>query len=615
MTGDISPTIEGLHITGGDNYEGGGLYFNMALDSSSKITLISNTFTANTAGRGGAIALQNYPDTAATLIGNVFISNTASEGGALMAEVGNLTLVNNVFAANSSAYGGGLYLGVSNGTFISNVFDSNVAEHYGGAMFLQALDTVVMMSNTFAHNAASQSGGGLYSIVDTFALNGNTFISNTAGEDGGGAHTASAIATTLNANRFAFNAANSGGGLYLVDTRNAMLTNDVLTDNHADAAGSGFYISGSLAQLLHTTIARNSDGDGSGIYITNYLGESSAVTLTNTVLVSQTVGITATAGNTAILDGVLWYGNGANTGGAGAIAITHEITGDPAFAPDGYHLTARSAAIDQGVDAGVTTDIDGERRPQGPAPDLGADEFQLPLPYPDLTVTKQASPDPVQTGSQLTYTLRVTNTGNVNLHATITDALPTHVTSGKTSGGTALLPGQPFTWTALIPTSGIWTETVVVTVETGYAGPLTNVVEVTTEEGASGIYTVTSQVQGTPALEVTKQASSNLVHAGSQLTYTLYVTNTGNVDLHAVITDTLPVHVTPGGFLFWAPTIAAPGGVWSQTIVVAVEMGYAGPLTNTVEVATREGAASMDSVTVSVVNYQLYLPLVLRQSP
>ena len=45
----------------------------------------------------------------------------------------------------------------------------------------------------------------------------------------------------------------------------------------------------------------------------------------------------------------------------------------PRFAPDGYHLTAHSAAISRGVDAGVATDIDGQ--PRDYHPDIGADEF------------------------------------------------------------------------------------------------------------------------------------------------------------------------------------------------------------------------------------------------
>jgi hypothetical protein len=43
-------------------------------------------------------------------------------------------------------------------------------------------------------------------------------------------------------------------------------------------------------------------------------------------------------------------------------------------AADGYHLMNGSAAIDRGIDAGMTTDIDGDARPQGLAHVLGADE-------------------------------------------------------------------------------------------------------------------------------------------------------------------------------------------------------------------------------------------------
>jgi hypothetical protein len=96
--------------------------------------------------------------------------------------------------------------------------------------------------------------------------------------------------------------------------------------------------------------------------------------MTNTILVSQTVGITVTAGNTATLNGVFWYSNTANTGGAGAIAVTNDLTGTPAFAADGYHLTFISKAINAGMAAGVATDMDGE--PRDAAPDIGADEFR-----------------------------------------------------------------------------------------------------------------------------------------------------------------------------------------------------------------------------------------------
>jgi hypothetical protein len=44
---------------------------------------------------------------------------------------------------------------------------------------------------------------------------------------------------------------------------------------------------------------------------------------------------------------------------------------------DDYHLGPGSAAIDAGTNAGVTTDFDGEARPQGSGFDIGFDESTL----------------------------------------------------------------------------------------------------------------------------------------------------------------------------------------------------------------------------------------------
>ena len=97
--------------------------------------------------------------------------------------------------------------------------------------------------------------------------------------------------------------------------------------------------------------------------------------MTNTVISDQSVGISLTAGSRADLAGVLWFSTPLTVSQSGAtVNVQHQYVGDPAFAPDGYHLTAGSAAIDRGVPAGVATDIDGQPRPAS-TPDLGADEF------------------------------------------------------------------------------------------------------------------------------------------------------------------------------------------------------------------------------------------------
>jgi uncharacterized repeat protein (TIGR01451 family) len=113
-------------------------------------------------------------------------------------------------------------------------------------------------------------------------------------------------------------------------------------------------------------------------------------------------------------------------------------------------------------------------------------------------------------------------------------------------------------------------------------------------------------------LTVTKHASPSPVQDGKQLTYTLRVTNTSAVTLTATITDILPTHVTPTGVFTWTQTITAPGGVWMQQIVVTVETGYEGPLTNMVEVTTGEGATGKASLTVCANVCKIYLPVVLK---
>ncbi|MCX7680617.1 MAG: right-handed parallel beta-helix repeat-containing protein [Anaerolineae bacterium] len=108
---------------------------------------------------------------------------------------------------------------------------------------------------------------------------------------------------------------------------------------------------------------------------------------------------------------------------------------------------------------------------------------------PALSVVKLARPQIVRPGGRIEYTLLVTNTGDFDLHATITDTLPLHITSWEHAGGTGLTPTAPLTWTAFITApGGVWRETVVITVEADYIGPLTNVVEVSTEEGVEGRY-------------------------------------------------------------------------------------------------------------------------------
>jgi uncharacterized repeat protein (TIGR01451 family) len=463
----------------------GGAHF----DHSDDATLISNTISGNHAASDcGGVCFDSSHN--AVLTGNVIISNTRGPwwdgcgAGACLRKCKNVQLADNVIVSNTGTdmdrpgtiLGGGLYIGNSSVTLVANTISSNGATR-GGGLYVASNSSVTLTSNAITGNAVySSCGAWCYDPVGC----------------GGGLHLNDSIAT-LNNTFIADNQAETvGAGLYL--ERSAItLTNSIVADNQITltgqitGTGSGLYIVGSSARLLHPTIARNSGGDGSGLHIT---GTASTVAMTNTILVSHTVGITVAAGNTATLEATLWgtdtWANLADWGGAGTVITgTINLWDDPDFVDldrGDYHIGPNSAAIDAGEPAGVTLDIDGEPRSAGTAPDLGADEYF----HPALGVAKQADPDQVQAGASLTYTIRVTNTGNVTLTATITDILPTHVT-----------PSDVRVWPAVIPApGGVWVQQIVVTAEMGYSGTLTNVVRVTTDQGATGIYVETSTAVG-----------------------------------------------------------------------------------------------------------------------
>jgi hypothetical protein len=100
---------------------------------------------------------------------------------------------------------------------------------------------------------------------------------------------------------------NGGGGMYMCCGSSSTLTNNVIADNRAlSGLGSGLVIRESTSHLAHTTLARNGSPGSSGVYVFDSGdGRVSTVTMTNTVLVGHTIGISVTAGNTATLQATL----------------------------------------------------------------------------------------------------------------------------------------------------------------------------------------------------------------------------------------------------------------------------------------------------------------------
>ena len=374
VTGSISPTIEGLHITGGNATGLGGE-------------------PLGTDTGGGAYVIT----ATVSFSGNWVFSNTASSittsntlGGGLYQSHGSAALYGNYVTSNTAAFGGGLYfIDSSDVSLVANFISGNRAGRgHGGGLYFNNSSDAVLASNTIVSNTASgpasNFGGGAYFLSsDGVIVTANIVRGNLAEGGGSGLHFQTCSNVRLDRNIISSNRAGSGGGLLFLTSSSVTLTNNAIIDNRVDTAGGGLVIQGSALQLAHNTIARNSGGGGSGVYVLDSGPIYSTVTLTNTILVSHAVGITVASGNTATLEATLWssgaWANETDTEGAGVIITgTVNITGDPAFIdPDAgdYHIGPGSAARDMGITTTVSHDIDGDPRPIGHGYDLGADEW------------------------------------------------------------------------------------------------------------------------------------------------------------------------------------------------------------------------------------------------
>ncbi len=349
VAGNFTPTLDGLRLTGGDisSNDGGGVYVEDAHP------IINNCYIySNTAGwGGGGVAFKS--STNATLRDSYIYSNTANSGGGVSADVSSddITLSNNHIFNNIAQLqnGGGVYFYKSDGaTLADNEIHDNQAFQLGGGIYLDSGDGARLTHNRVYSNMALHYGGGVFVEKAVVTFEGNTIQSNQASSE-------------------------AGMGIKHSD---ATLINNLVADNVKMGApcAAGILVQDSTATLIHNTIAHNRGFvPGSGVYVTG----TSVVTLTNTILVSHTVGITVAAGSTATLKATLWgagsWANETGWGGNGHIVSSTNVTGDPGFTGEDYHIGAGSAAIDQGAATSVTNDIDGDRRIG--IPDLGADEY------------------------------------------------------------------------------------------------------------------------------------------------------------------------------------------------------------------------------------------------
>lgn len=347
---------------------GGGL---LLISTQTPGVLISrNVFSQNVAGTdGGGMWLGTG---ISVVTGNLFISNTANNdfGGGVYVLAGADAVINNEFISNTANAGGGINLYDSSATLIGNRFQGNNAGVGGGINVEGESSGITATANVLLKNTASYGGGlSTYRVHGSFVFTGNTLVQNRASSNGGAIMGYDTDQFILERNVISGNFGSLYAGVSLGIVTDTQVTNNAFLNN----AGYALVIDRGHATVAHNTVISNLGG----ISLLNY-GVGLKLTLSNTIFARNTIALDAASGTTATLNGILWYGNGVNTNGAGYITVGQQITANPLLAADSYHLLTGSPAIDTGVFSGITDDIDGEPRPSGPAVDIGADEWQYP---------------------------------------------------------------------------------------------------------------------------------------------------------------------------------------------------------------------------------------------
>ncbi len=258
---------------------------------------------------------------------------------------------------------------------------------------------------------------------------------------------------------------------------------------------------------------------------------------------------------------------------------------------------------------------------EDPNPENNSSTILVIVTSADVGITK-SGPGTATAGGNISWTLTATNNGpDPAANVEISDALPSNTTfvsvvqnTGPTGGCTTPAVGANGSVTCDVAElangdSAIFTLTAKVAANVPAGTEITNSATVSTDSGDTNLEnnssSTTATVETAADVSVVKSDSPDPVGAGSNLTYTITVSNSGSSDAQNLsLSDTLPPNTTLVSFTVpagWTRTDVVPAGGTGTVTATATTLaaGSASVLTLVVNV---DSATPIDTVLSNTVN-------------
>ena len=400
--------------------EGGGIHMHDADAVLADLLICDNASLAPDLqhGYGGGVFLYN---TFSELVDSHICRNAVSRaGGAIYSQgtpfhygprpTGSL-IARNLIEDNSAEAGGGIESAAYDSLWIEgNLLRNNIADRKGG-IGIDASSAAHVIDNRFVGNVATSAittlgGAGLFTGGSRIEISNNIFAKNSAPAGHGGAIriTMPGAQALVRDNVFTENDADRGGAIFCDSGAAFVMVRNLFVTNRAGTEGGAIILnSPCTGRVENNTIVATEVSAGESAAV-SYMGFCDVVFLRN--LVSGTtggVGVRATADQRATLLSRNLFWNNEEGHYRGPVDLSFDIYAPPEFAPNDslFRLLPESLAIDAG----------GAGWASGPR-DLGWIEYEYPR-APLAAVALDGLPNTISPGDIVVGNLSVTNLSEI----------------------------------------------------------------------------------------------------------------------------------------------------------------------------------------------------------